>query len=60
VMNLGDEISGLAVVCVNPKDFTVVNVVGPINLEKLTQLEGSFGVPDLDLAKPKTKKDKDN
>ena len=60
VMSLGDQISGLAVVCVNPKEFTVVNVVGPIDLEKLTQLEGSFGVPDLDLAKPKPKKDKDN
>jgi hypothetical protein len=60
VMNLGNEISGLAVVCVNPKDFTVVNVVGPIDLEKLSQMEGSFGVPNLDLAKPKPKKDKDN
>jgi hypothetical protein len=60
VMQVGDTISGLAVVCVNPKDFIVVNVVGPIDLEKLTQLEGSFGVPDLDLAKPKVKKDKDN
>ena len=60
VLQLSDQISGLAVVCVNPKEFTVVNVVGPIDLEKLTQLEGSFGVPDLDIAKPKTKKDKDN
>lgn len=60
VMSLGDQVSGLAVVCANPKDFTVVNIVGPINLEKLSQLEGSFGVPDLDLAKPKVKKDNQN
>lgn len=60
VMSLGDQISGLAVVCANPKDFTVVNVVGPVNLEKLSQLEGSFGIPDLDLAKPKAKKDNEN
>lgn len=60
LMQLGDQISGLAVLCVNPKELTVINIVGPIDLEKLSQLEGSFGVPDLDLAKPKTKKDKDN
>ena len=35
----------------------VVNIVGPINLEKLTELEGSFGVPLLNLpSKPKTSK----
>lgn len=60
LMQLGDQISGLAILCVNPKELTVVNIVGPIDLEKLSQLEGSFGVPDLDLAKPKPKKDKDN
>jgi len=60
VMQLGDQISGLAVLCVNPKELTVVNIVGPIDLDKLSQLEGSFGVPDLELVKPKTKKDKEN
>lgn len=59
LMQLGDQISGLAILCVNPKELTVVNIVGPIDLEKLSQLEGSFGVPDLDLVKPKTKKDND-
>lgn len=57
LMSIGDQVSGLAVVCANPKDFTVVNIVGPIDLEKLSQLEGSFGVPDLELVKPKAKKD---
>jgi Domain of unknown function (DUF4252) len=60
VMQLGDQVSGLAVLCVNAKELTIVNIVGPIDLDKLSQLEGSFGVPDLDLAKPKTKKDKEN
>jgi len=58
-MTVADQIAGLALVSMNPKELTVVNIVGPINLEKLTQLEGSFGVPDLDLARPKTKKDDD-
>jgi hypothetical protein len=60
LMMVGDQISGLAVVSLNPKEVTVVNIVGPINLEKLSQLEGSFGIPDLDLAKPKARKDNDN
>lgn len=59
IMSLADQVSGLAVVSMEPKMFMVVNIVGPINLEKLSQLEGSFGVPDLNLPRPKPKKDKD-
>jgi uncharacterized protein DUF4252 len=58
LMSVGDQIAGLAVVSLEAKEFTVVNIVGPINLEKLTQLEGSFGVPFLNLPAPKTKSDK--
>src|ERR1043166_8909027 len=39
LMSVGDEISGLAVVSLEPKEVTIVNIVGPINLEKLSQLE---------------------
>ena len=60
LMQVGDQISGLAVLCVNPKELTIVNIVGPIDLDKLSQLEGSFNIPDLDLAKPKAKKDNEN
>ena len=58
LLTIADQIAGLAVVSAEPKEFTVVNIVGPINLEKLSQLEGSFGVPYLNLppAKPKTDK----
>jgi hypothetical protein len=58
LMSIGDQISGLAVVSIEPKEFTVVNIVGPINLEKLTQLEGSFGVPFLNLPPPKPRSEK--
>jgi len=51
----GDQINGLAVLSIEPKEFTVVNIVGPINLEKLVQLEGQFGVPYLNLPPPKPK-----
>ena len=52
------QIGGLVVLSVEPKEFTVVNIVGPIDLDKLIKLEGQFGVPDLGIesAKPKKKK----
>src|SRR5438046_3388694 len=56
----GDQINGLAVLSIEPKEFTVVNIVGPINLEKLVQLEGQFGVPYLNLPPPKPKIKKKN
>jgi len=41
---------------VDPKELTVVNIVGPVDLSKLSKLEGNFGVPDLDIEPPaKTK-----
>lgn len=64
LMQNGTQISGLALLASDPKEITVVNIVGPVNLEKLTQLEGQFGIPELDLdadrdvdrpAKPKRK-----
>jgi len=56
----GDQINGLAVLSIEPKELTVVNIVGPIDLEKLTQLEGQFGVPYLNLPPPKPKSEKKN
>lgn len=53
---IGDQITGLAVLSIEPKEFTVVNIVGPIDLEKLTKLEGQFGVPELGIETDKPKK----
>jgi len=53
---IGDQITGLAVLSIEPREFTVVNIVGPIDLEKLSKLEGQFGVPDLGIEQDKTKK----
>ena len=47
----GDNILGLAIIAADPKTLTVVNIVGPIDLEKLSQLEGQFGIPKLNLEK---------
>lgn len=55
----GDVVNGLAVLSAEDRELVVVNIVGPVDLEKLAKLEGKFGVPDLGLepAKPKTKND---
>ena len=49
IMSEESIIKGLAVLVVEPKAFTVVNLVGPIDVEKLSQLEGKFGIPTLDI-----------
>jgi hypothetical protein len=45
----GNQISGLAIVTAEPRELTVVNIVGPINLEKLSKLEGHMGIPHVDV-----------
>jgi hypothetical protein len=44
---------GLALIASEPRQFTIVNIVGAIDLEKLRKLEGRFGVPKLDIDLPK-------
>lgn len=53
----GDAVDGLTVISLEAKELTLVNIVGPVDLEKLASLEGTFGIPALDIApaKPKTK-----
>jgi hypothetical protein len=40
---------GLALIASEPREFTIVNIVGSIDLAKLHKLEGQFGVPKLEL-----------
>lgn len=56
LMQAGTQITGLAVLATDPKEVTVVNIVGPVDLEKLSDLEGNFGVPELGIERPKTKR----
>lgn len=50
---------GLAIIASEPREFTIVNIVGSIDLEQLHDLEGKFGVPELEIettpATPKKK-----
>jgi hypothetical protein len=45
----GEKAQGLSIIASQPREFTIVNIVGSIDLEQLHQLEGQFGVPDLDI-----------
>ena len=62
IMTEESLIRGLAVLIAEPKALTVVNIVGPLDVEKLSQLGGKFGIPILDLeqmGKTTTTKSKD-
>ena len=41
----GDRINGLVIIAAEPREFTVVNIVGDIDLDRLSKLEGEFGIP---------------
>jgi hypothetical protein len=43
----GDRMVGLVIISAEPKEFTVVNIVGPIDIDRLADLEGKFGIPDM-------------
>ena len=39
--------NGLALITSQAREFTIVNIVGSIDLQKLRRLEGKFGIPKL-------------
>jgi len=69
VMKQGDGIAGLAILVAEARELTVVNIVGNIDVNKLSLLEGHLGIPDEeghhkrkhknDDARPARDKDKD-
>jgi len=40
-------VRGVAILAAGPRQLTVVNIVGPIDIAKLRDLEGQFGIPEL-------------
>ena len=50
----GEKINGIAVIASEPREFTIVHVVGNIDVDKLARLQGSLGVPHLDLGATST------
>jgi hypothetical protein len=45
VRMVGERIEGLAVVASEPREFTIVNIVGHIDIDKVAMLDGQFGIP---------------
>jgi hypothetical protein len=54
IMIDNNQAVGLALIASEPRQFTIVNIVGAIDLDKLRKLEGQFGVPKLDIDLSKT------
>lgn len=54
----GEQVGGLAVLHTDERELTVVNLVGPVDLDKLAKLEGQLGIPELEIeTKPKPRND---
>lgn len=49
IMLVDNKATGLALIASEPREFTIVNIIGSIDLDKLHRLEGHFGVPKLDI-----------
>ena len=45
----GDRSGGLTILVAEPRELTVVNIVGPIDLARLAVLRGQFGIPNFPL-----------
>ncbi len=56
----GDTMSGVAVVISESKSISVVNVVGPIDIDTLVEISGKMNIPKIDLEINSNKKDKPN
>jgi hypothetical protein len=51
----GESVVGLVIVSAEPREFTIVNIVGPIDIDRLANLEGQFGIPRISKGKDKDK-----
>jgi hypothetical protein len=54
--NQNGKLTGVAVIAAEPKELTVVNIVGPIDLDSLAELGGHFHIPKIDTGKADTGK----
>jgi hypothetical protein len=55
----GGPDGGLAILCAGAKELTIVNIVGKIDLDQLSELGGNMGVPKIEVEKPKPPKKDD-
>lgn len=45
----GGKINGIAIIAMDKRQVTVVNIVGPVDVDKLVELRGNFGIPDFEV-----------
>jgi len=41
----GEKVYGLVIIAAEPRELTLVNIVGNIDIDRLSRLEGEFGIP---------------
>ena len=54
-MFTGNIMSGVAVVLSEAKSIAVINVIGPIDIEMLTELSGKMNIPQFEIQSDKDK-----
>ena len=56
MLSQGDRVLGLAILVANPKELTVVNIIGAIDIDSIGELDGNLGIPRIELQRePKAK-----
>jgi len=50
------KLTGVTILAAEPKELTVVNIVGPVDLDSLAELGGHFHIPKMDVGKDGGKK----
>lgn len=43
----GENVTGLIIIATEPREFTIVNIEGPIDIDRLAELSGQFGIPEI-------------
>ena len=56
MMVQADKIQGIAILVANPKELTVVNIIGTIDPERISELSDSFDFPRIELKRDAEKK----
>jgi hypothetical protein len=51
----GDRVGGLVILAAEPKELTIVNIVGNIDINQLSELGGHFGIPEVEVQREKKK-----
>ena len=52
IRNENKKVTGVAILFSAPKELTVVNIAGPVDLDSLAEMSGHFGLPKLEPIPP--------